>query len=156
MSTTQYPRRSVSGPEAQLSAGVPVCVRPRSKVKQWLLGFVSGESNPGRRTWPGLSCLERGGGARSSQKKGKHRLPPHPPTPPPSRVVGAGAKSPRTDKSGFCTNTKGPSERIAARIPRPRCQGLASTEQESNKRSASRVMRSKPCAQREGEALMNS
>lgn len=39
----------------------PCVCRPRPKVKQWLLGFVSGESNPGRRTRPGLSCLEREG-----------------------------------------------------------------------------------------------
>lgn len=108
----------------------PCVCRPRSKVKRRLLGFVSGESNPGRRTRPGLSCLERGGAFESkvlSDKAARHLVKVAPLDErrentifPPSRVVGAGAKSsPRTEKSGFCTNTKGPSERIAARIPRP-------------------------------------
>lgn len=65
---TQYPRRSFSflGHKHSFLWGPFVC-KPRSKVKQWPLGFISSESNPGRRTLSGLSFLERVGGAFESE-----------------------------------------------------------------------------------------
>lgn len=115
-----------------------------------------------------LALREGGGEARSSQKccrtRQRHtslRLPllkKEGKTPfPPQQSGGSWCEKQPEDRQKWILHKHKRSFRAhCGTYSKTRCQGLASTERESNKRSASRVMHSKPRAQREGEALMNS